>query len=367
MKSKLIYLGLMLATAYVYIMFDSDVPLVVLGFEVILPVFLLLTLLVQRMNLKPDIRIPVPVVQKGQKIRVEIIIKNEGFVPAGGIMFRAECRDSYGYKKDKIQISGLADGRDTIVYHYEMEHPYCGRLLFSLPKIRIWDYLKIFSLGLRCGKEESVNVLPDFHEMSLVVTPASRNFLAEGDEYDKNKSGDDVSEIFQVREFRNGDTLQRVHWKMSAKADELMTKEYSLPRGCSVLFLLDFRGINGKIGSARRMDCFIEAAASIMFAMTEQECHYYVYWYEDGLSQGERMLVQDEEQLYDVIGRMLLAKPFEGDYDLLEAYRAEYREAAFSVVLKFGLDLKLWKNSALEKEFTEGALGEQFAEFELEI
>ena len=40
--------------------------------------------------------------------------------------------------------------------------------------------------------------------------------------------GYDPSELFDVREFQNGDRLQSVHWKLSARTDELMVKELSL-------------------------------------------------------------------------------------------------------------------------------------------
>ena len=65
----------------------------------------------------------------------------------------------------------------------------------------------------------------------------TRNFPVEGDEYEKERSGDAPTEIFQIREFRPGDRMQQIHWKSSARSGELMTKEYSMPCGCKVLLL----------------------------------------------------------------------------------------------------------------------------------
>ncbi|MCR1842147.1 DUF58 domain-containing protein [Murimonas intestini] len=367
MKNKIIYLVLILATAYVYIMFDSDVPLVLLGFEILLPVFLFVTLLSQRSCLKPGIRIRVPVVQKGQKIQVEITADNSGLLPVSRMMFKVVYVSSYGFKSEKEKIVGLADGHDSMVCHYEVDYPYSGRLQFSLQKVKVWDYLKVFSMSVNCSGSETVNVLPNLYEMNLVISPRTRNFPVDGDEYDKTRSGDDVSEIFQVREFRNGDTLQKVHWKLSAKADELMTKEYSLPKGCSVLILLDFQHEKGRNCGEEQMDRFIETAASLMFALTEQECMHYIFWYDGARDSARRFLVQDEEQLYEAIGEMLRVAPYMGNYDMMEAYRAEYNEMNFSTVLRLGTDLKLWRNGDLAAEFSDKPLQQQFASFELEV
>ena len=47
--------------------------------------------------------------------------------------------------------------------------------------------------------------------------------------------GDDPSEIYQVREYRERDSLKDIHWKLSAREEELMVKERGFPLGCVVL------------------------------------------------------------------------------------------------------------------------------------
>ena len=61
----------------------------------------------------------------------------------------------------------------------------------------------------------------------------------EAESYDDFQPGTDVSQIFDVREYRPGDRLQRIHWKLSAKSDGLLVREDSQPLACAVVFLLD--------------------------------------------------------------------------------------------------------------------------------
>ena len=67
----------------------------------------------------------------------------------------------------------------------------------------------------------------------------TRNFFGEAEIYDDFHPGDDPSEIFGVREFRAGDKMQSIHWKLSAKSDDLLVRENSQPKACPLVFLLE--------------------------------------------------------------------------------------------------------------------------------
>ena len=56
------------------------------------------------------------------------------------------------------------------------------------------------------------------------------------------------------------DSLKDIHWKLSAKEEELMVKERGFPLGCTVLIWFDVRA--GKL-SAEGFSKMIERAASL--------------------------------------------------------------------------------------------------------
>ena len=51
----------------------------------------------------------------------------------------------------------------------------------------------------------------------------------DGESYEKDRKGEDASEIYDVREYRAGDRMQKVHWKLSAREDTIYIKEFSYP------------------------------------------------------------------------------------------------------------------------------------------
>ena len=62
--------------------------------------------------------------------------------------------------------------------------------------------------------------------------------VANDDEVQYTK-GDDVSQISQIRNYIPGDKLQNIHWKLSAKNEELQVKEFSKPYSDEVTLLVD--------------------------------------------------------------------------------------------------------------------------------
>ena len=130
----------------------------------------------------------------------------------------------------------------------------------------------------------------------------------------------DPSELFDVREFQNGDRLQSVHWKLSARTDELMVKENSLPKACAVAIVADLRGIK----KGRQADAFMKLLVSLSFSLMDQKCSHYVAWYDTAINDIVRARVDDEEGFYIFLNSFLKIKP-DTKNDALFLYEEKYR------------------------------------------
>ena len=82
----------------------------------------------------------------------------------------------------------------------------------------------------------------------------------EGDKYSPHKPGDDPTELFGLRPYREGDRLSRIHWKLSQKTGQTLVKELGLPVSERVLFLLDLTGPGEEI--SLQLDAFATLSGS---------------------------------------------------------------------------------------------------------
>lgn len=263
-------------------------------------------------------------------------------------------------KRTWIWLCAPSSGEETVRKEVTM---HCsGGYEYRLRRMRVYDWTGWFYLTKRLDQSAIVQLLPKIHELPLQLSGAVRDFIGESEIYDDLRGGTDNSEVFRIREYTPGDRLQNIHWKLSAKSDELMVREHSLPKGCPVVLLLGTKG-NGKLKPAQR-DRFLQIASAISFALVDAKCPHIVSWYDDTEDDLVRTRVDDEESFYEWQLLYLIAQEKCADVDVEARYTKKYRSEACVHRLrvepeqKVYLDGKLWhtfaKKSSLKDEL--GAL-----------
>lgn len=108
---------------------------------------------------------------------------------------------------------------------------HCGQLDIVCKNGKVYDMLGIFFLPIRIKKRSFVRVLPKQQKPKII--PDSSNFTVTG--YKPKPVGN--SEIYELREYRHGDSLRNVHWKLSSKSDGLIVKEPNVPiiKNCLIM------------------------------------------------------------------------------------------------------------------------------------
>lgn len=99
----------------------------------------------------------------------------------------------------------------------------CGLVKAETKWLKVYDMLGIFFIPIKFKTETEILVIPKategFEELSDKQTIIGY----------KKKSGGGFAEDYEIREYHNGDSLKSVHWKLSAKHNNLMVREPSLP------------------------------------------------------------------------------------------------------------------------------------------
>jgi uncharacterized protein (DUF58 family) len=121
---------------------------------------------------------------------------------------------------------------------------YCGRVDLSVLRVDVCDMLGLFYLPVpkKNGRSvsTSVYVLPELQSRTIQTDDAADLGL-DSATYSTKKPGNDPSEIFQLRDYREGDARHSIHWKLSARMDRLIVREFGLPLNPSLHFLLELR------------------------------------------------------------------------------------------------------------------------------
>ena len=117
----------------------------------------------------------------------------------------------------------------------ETSMPGMVRVVFS--SLAVTDFLHFCTFTYPYEKIIELPVMPTQRQLPpLQFTKVS----IPSDEAVSTGDGDLTTDIKEVREYRNGDRLRDIHWKISARKDEIMVKEYDRTKDLYYVLLPEF-------------------------------------------------------------------------------------------------------------------------------
>jgi uncharacterized protein (DUF58 family) len=177
------------------------------------------------------------------------------------------------------------------------------------------DPLALASAVRRFGEPTTVWVRPRIHPIAAVPVGLSRSMDGRVD-----RVAHGSITFSALREYVIGDDLRHVHWRTSAKVNELMVREHvdtSLPR---VVVLLDDRASahGTDLGGESTFEAACEAAASVVVATIAADIHVEVQLVSGAAASGGNQA--EIGPLLDLLAEATLAPPADGqtDADLLD-------------------------------------------------
>ena len=234
-RNKLLYLMVLLEMLLLCILYRNYVPVFLLGTALVFPLFLELQLSISACFVKvypPQDKI---IVTRESDSDIYLSVKKNGFFPTGALLVKGAVN---GKKyMTNVYLRGNCQGKVSI----PIDCSQYGVHRVKMDKVLLFDVMRLFHRRLNKGKDMNVIVVPKVYPITLEWYYDENLYDGEGERYSETKPGDDPSEIFDIRDYQEGDRLSRIHWKISMKLNRVMVKEYSkrLPDG--VDFYIDIK------------------------------------------------------------------------------------------------------------------------------
>ncbi len=228
-----------------HILYKGDLSFIILAFLISLPAVMFIILAIQVKLLKITVSSDNAVSERGKAALVRVILSNRSILPI------AACKISVKYRSvfmsdisrkptdERYSITVPVKQRTVETVSLSLIPDHCGVVEFQIKSIKITDFLGFSFLFRKIGFADKIIVLPNAFPMNGSL----ENGIVSGSEsntFSAVKSGDDPSEIFQLREYRDGDRHNRIHWKLSSRSDSFIVKELSQPVNSKILILCDF-------------------------------------------------------------------------------------------------------------------------------
>lgn len=319
---KILYLILLLGCWAFYVLYQDTLSCLVFGAVLIFPVFLLIMLLITAFSAKFGVVCDnrSGVCEKGEAVRFRVWVKNPLILPVPAVTLCFSVKNSFGggEKRSSVVIALPAFGSGGASAVIGSEH--CGNIIFTPEAVVFHDMFRLFKIKRRLGKPISICVLPKLSPTDD-ISENQAECLSENAEFSVSVSGDDPSEIFDIREYRDGDPQNRILHKLSGRYENLLVRELSQPADkrvsvCADIFFSD--NTEKRLAECDRMLCALCSAAAVFL--------------EDGISftlhfsEENSRLVTDEDSWYSALSELYseMGKPHaDGFAELLSAIPAD--------------------------------------------
>lgn len=347
---KWIYLLIVTVTIYLNLLYEWKEGGSVLAAEIIFLLFCLMMAVFGRRRISAYMKMDRIMLEQKESCAVKIRLKNPMAFPVP-----VKVQFCYRYvadgKKEKRKYKVYLNGRQEQNLTCEMIPKYCGKIEIQMRKVVCYDALGILGITKRPKEKLFATVMPKVYPVNLIVSNRTKWFPVDGESYAQDRGGEDSAEIYDVREYRAGDRMQKVHWKLSARENTLYIKEFSYPLGATVVLLMEEDTKGSRVGNL-----FMEAVVSLSAALLERECAHYVVWKkknEDGIM---RILVRTEEDLYECIMEVLEFSPNCLEQNMEEQYRYTYKNDIYATMVKIDTGMKLQINGNEKMDMVQDGL-----------
>lgn len=261
-------LGQMLDIGYLFhYVFVLTAALPLLGLALSLPAMV---------GLRASLEADAPTVERGRPAGWTLVLENRLKLPVARVKGRASLADRFAgtSRRRRLRSAGCARIR------LEADTAHCGLVECRVGRLWVCDCLGLFALPVRAPAAGVLPVVPVPERPKALTLPEGTGSpvpVPRG----KSASGED----YELRSYQPGDSPRTIHWKMSAKRDELVSRELLEDRRPLPVLTIDH------FGSPDKLDRALDRLAGYGEALLDRQRPFEVRWAHPGTGAVRRWAV----------------------------------------------------------------------------
>lgn len=247
-----------------------------------------------------EVRLTLPAsADRGTEIPLTVTVCSRSRIPTGPVVCHILVTNTLTGDALSLRLPVQLPPRGDAAARGTVHAVHCGYLRVSVERVRLLDWFGLLPVSCHAAAKAGVTVLPELfatrvHFTAPPVAPEN------SPDYAGDRPGWDYSETFQLRDYREGDSLRAVHWKLTGKLDRLILRDPDLPVVRSVLVFWD-KTAGGPTPEA--MNALAEVSASLCHALCQQGVEFHLAWNEQ--QQIVREQIDGPDAFYSALPRLI--------------------------------------------------------------
>lgn len=225
---------------------------------------------------------------KGVEQQIKIQLQNPTWVPVLYVKIQITVKNIF-YKQEKIiEVKCNIPAKSRKEMNIPITIYQSGCIEIVLSDIVVRDWLQLFEKQINLSEKEEWMIFPNMEEEDEL------QFLFSGSNEEEKqnlmRSSQKSDSIAAIREYMDGDRMQRIHWKLSAKKNSILVKDYECLSKEGIKIVIEL--YENEKGS---LDACIDMVYNfIRFLLETQQPAKLIWWSEQQNSFQEQYIVNEE-------------------------------------------------------------------------
>ncbi len=237
-------------------------------------------------------------VTKGEAVKFKFSIHNESILLYPLIKVRFYNMNSL-FEKTFADKSFMINPLKKKDYELSFECKYRGYYEFGINSIFIGDLLGLFCIKHEVLTPKCITVYPR-------IIPLSKFAMINSNIGDTEKVGrsnyEDNTMISDTRKYVQGDSIKRIHWKLTAKKQDLLVKNYENSLQTAVNLIVDLTSNNySNKENALIEDIVIESAIAVVHFCLNNFIPVQLNYFNDHMVTNHAKNMFDFDEIYNVL------------------------------------------------------------------
>jgi hypothetical protein len=208
--------------------------------------------------------------------------------------------------KNETDHKIIISERKRVVIRKHLHCSFRGNYYIGVDKIEITDFFGFYKFQYTEVEQHKILVYPKLRELKSHVL---RNVVNESNESVISNDMQSQSVFTDIRPYIPGDSLNRIHWNLTAKTGEFMTKDYSGQMTNMTMVFLDSYSLGLDVESSIVYeDYMVEGCVSLMHFLLENRIHTKLFYDHFGTKKIEGQSSSDFPKFYDSLAELSFYK-----------------------------------------------------------
>ena len=237
-------------------------------------------------------------VRKEEQTKCSLILNNKRKILYPNVKLTLNIKNPITKEQSVLKFDNSVLPKGSVKNSFDFKSSFCGTVSFSVESIKVYDLFGIAFRKIECKKCDYITVLPE-----IFTTDFSSEYFDSNnfDELETEKIGNDLYNISYMREYQKGDSIKRIHHKLSAKLDELIVKQGVENEQKKARIVFD--SFLNKELTAKQADKKAEEFISKCFAFVENNVKLEILVYINGKI--TTFEIETEDDLYSAVPEIL--------------------------------------------------------------